>query len=335
MLCLCLWAGNWLGYWLVGPIHVEVPELKDLPIKLPPPDQSRLRTDPMAFGPALVAVAALIFAVSGLTMWLSARGRFRWRVLGVAVFFFLVQFLLNLIGQMWPEAFGWARPLTVFYYYQPQQIILGQGWTVDLGVWNGGQPLVAVPGAAVLFGVGIVGYALALRTFIAARRCRRRCRLQAHPLQLVGFRLHSSATTGRLKPSRPATKSGGAGPGEIVQGVFVEVGHHAPLPFGEDALEPATLLDHAHVFRLEAVEQGDRLEVAQDVAQAHLLRRPGEDGAAVAAAAAADVALPGQVLHHLGDVVGRDAEIASKSPPLCRVGRRARTGRAGCARHNR
>jgi ABC-2 type transport system permease protein len=165
-LCLCLWAGNWLGYWLVGPIHVEVPELKDLPIKLPPPDQSRLHTDPMAFAPALVAVAALIFAVSGLTMWLSSRGRFRWRVLGVAVFFFLLQFLLNLIGQMWPEAFGWARPLTVFYFYQPQQIILGQGWTVDLGVWNGGQPLVAVPGAAVLFGIGIVGYALALRTFI-------------------------------------------------------------------------------------------------------------------------------------------------------------------------
>ncbi len=164
-LCLCLWAGNWLGYWLVGPIHVEVPEFKDLPIKLPPPNESRLHTDPMAFGPALVAVAALIFAVSGLTMWLSARGRFRWRVLGVAVFLFLVQFLVNLIGQMWPEAFGWARPLTVFYYYQPQQIVLGQGWTIDLRVWNGGQPLVAVPGAAVLFGVGIVGYALALRTF--------------------------------------------------------------------------------------------------------------------------------------------------------------------------
>jgi ABC-2 type transport system permease protein len=159
-LCLCLWAGNWLGHWLVGPIHVEVPELEGLPIKLAPPDESRLRTDPMAFAPALVAVAALIFAVSGVTMWLSARGRFRWRVLGVAVFLFLVQFLINLIGQMWPEAFGWARPLTVFYYYQPQQIILGQTWAVDLGAGT------TVPGPAVLFGVGIVGYALALWTFL-------------------------------------------------------------------------------------------------------------------------------------------------------------------------
>ncbi len=163
-LCLCLWAGNWLGYWLVGPMRAKVPEL-DLPIQLPPPDPERLRTDPMAFGPALVAVAALMFAVSGLTMWMSSRGRFRWRVLGAAVFFFLVQFLVNLLGQMWEEAFGWARPLTVFYYYQPQQIILGQGWAVDLRVWNGGQPLAQVPAAAVLFGVGLVGYALALRAF--------------------------------------------------------------------------------------------------------------------------------------------------------------------------
>jgi len=165
ILCLCLWAGNWLGYWLVGPIQVTVPALKDLPVQLPPPDPERLRTDPMAFGPALAAVAALMFAVSGCTMWLSAGGRFRWRVLGVAVFVFLVQFLVNLIGQMWEEAFGWARPLTVFYYYQPQQIILGQGWSVDWRVWNGGQPLMHVPAAAVLFAVGVVGYGLALRTF--------------------------------------------------------------------------------------------------------------------------------------------------------------------------
>jgi len=37
------------------------------------------------FGPALPVVGGLIFAVSGYTMWLSAAGRFRWRVLGIAV----------------------------------------------------------------------------------------------------------------------------------------------------------------------------------------------------------------------------------------------------------
>jgi ABC-2 type transport system permease protein len=173
VLCLSLWAGNWIGYWAVGPIEVHPPDpevMKMLPpgITLPPADPERLRTDPAAFGPALVPVAALIFAVGGFTMWLSARGRFRWRVLGLAVFITLVQFLVNLIGQMWGEAFGWMQPLTFFYYYQPQQIILGKGWCVNLSVWNAGQPLLHVPGALVLFLVGAVGYAGAFWTF-----CRR------------------------------------------------------------------------------------------------------------------------------------------------------------------
>jgi ABC-2 type transport system permease protein len=174
VICLSLWGGNWLGYWLVGPITPKPLDLAvpaaELPIPRAPlrpvePDPEKLRTDPKAFGPALVSVGALMFAVSGSTMWLSARGRFRWRVLGAAVFLFLVQFLVNLIGQMWEEGFGWARPLTVFYYYQPQQIILGQGWAVDLSAWNGGRPLVHLPAVAVLFAVGLAGYALALWTF--------------------------------------------------------------------------------------------------------------------------------------------------------------------------
>jgi ABC-2 type transport system permease protein len=175
VICLSLWAGNWLGYWALGPIEVKEPppEVRQLaafsplggPKEPPRPDPAKLRTDPVEFGPALVSVAALIFAVAGVTMALSARGRFRWRVLGTAVFLFLVMFLLNLLGQMWEEVFGWVRPLTVFYYYQPQQIILARDWTVDLEVWNGGRPLVHLPAAAVLFAVGLAGYALALHTF--------------------------------------------------------------------------------------------------------------------------------------------------------------------------
>ena len=175
VICLSLWAGNWLGYWALGPIEVREPppEVRQLaafsplggPKEPPRPDPAKLQTDPLEFGPALVSVAALIFAVAGVTIALSARGRFRWRVLGTAVFLFLVMFLVNLLGQMWEEAFGWARPLTVFYYYQPQQIILSRNWTVDLEAWNGGRPLVHLPAAAVLFAVGLAGYALALRTF--------------------------------------------------------------------------------------------------------------------------------------------------------------------------
>lgn len=185
ILCLSLWAGNWLGVWLMGPITLQ--PLPELPIKpayllelgpfkirlenprFSPPSPTPETTDrlairPSAFGPALFVVGGLLFAVSGSTMWLSAAGRFRWRVLGLAVLIALVHFLVNLIGQIWDDI-ELLRPLTIFYYYQPQQVILGHHWTVSLSEWNAGEPLLPVPMPVVLFGVGLLGYVMALWTF--------------------------------------------------------------------------------------------------------------------------------------------------------------------------
>ena len=47
------------------------------------------------------------------------------------------------------------RPFSFFFYYQPQKVMLDGNWFTDLGNgWNGGRPLLAVPAAGVLFGVG-------------------------------------------------------------------------------------------------------------------------------------------------------------------------------------
>ena len=143
VICLSIWAGTWLGTALVGFIGNANPSLA---------------LDPWNFGPGLVSVALLLFALSGLTMWLSAAGRFRWRVLGLAVMVALVQFLVNLIGQLWDPAAP-LRPLTVFYYYQPQPMILRADWYADHATWLH---------LAVLAAVGIIGYAGALAVF-----CRR------------------------------------------------------------------------------------------------------------------------------------------------------------------
>jgi ABC-2 type transport system permease protein len=156
LLCLGLWSGNWIGVALFGKIELGKP-----------PGGHLLRIDPWAFTPALWNVAALLFAISGYTMWLSARGRFRNRVLGVAILVTLLQFLVNVIGQMW-DAVGELRPLTVFYYYQPQQIILNGVWTVPVHLPWQTASTVAVNGVAVLVVVGAVGYAAAFWTF-----CRR------------------------------------------------------------------------------------------------------------------------------------------------------------------
>jgi ABC-2 type transport system permease protein len=170
VLCLSLWGGTWLGTWLVGPIEINQESVSKLPplvrLEMLKVDPANLEVHPVAFGPGLLYVGSLMFAVSGYTLLLSAAGRFRGRVLGAAVLITLVQFLVNVVGQLW-DAVEPLRPLTVFYYYQPQQVILGQGWTVKVNSWNGSQP-VAVPGLAVLLAVGLIGYGLALATF-----CRR------------------------------------------------------------------------------------------------------------------------------------------------------------------
>jgi ABC-2 type transport system permease protein len=156
ILCLGLWAGNWLGLWMVGMLQVGAP-----------PESSKY-VDPVVLGPALTNAGALLFAVSGYTMALSAAGRFRGRVMALAVMVTLVQFLVNVVGQLW-NAIAPLRQFTVFYYYQPQQIILSDRWTVEVGrFWNGAGFTGEVPMVGVLLAVGAVGYALALWTF-----CRR------------------------------------------------------------------------------------------------------------------------------------------------------------------
>jgi ABC-2 type transport system permease protein len=166
LLCLSLWAGQAIGYRLVGPFEVRAEHLeplKRLPFEIKV-DPALLKVDVSAFGPGLWNVGALLFAISGVTMAFSAAGRFRGRVIGAAVLFMLVMFLINVIGQMW-DAAAWLRPFTIFYYFQPQQVILSGKWWVDPGpVWTG-RPLVHLNVLAVLFGVGAVGYAVALWTF--------------------------------------------------------------------------------------------------------------------------------------------------------------------------
>jgi beta-exotoxin I transport system permease protein len=143
VLCLSMWGGTFVGTWLVGLRgHAE----------------PALQTDAWRFGPALLNVAVLLLALGGLTMALSAAGRFRSRVLGLAVLLALVQFLVNVIGQLW-SVMEPLRPFTIYYYYQPQPMILDVLWYEKGEVWTR---------LGVLFGIGAAGYGLGWWTF-----CRR------------------------------------------------------------------------------------------------------------------------------------------------------------------
>lgn len=117
-----------------------------------------LNIDAARFLRAVLPVMALVFSVSGLTMAVSAFGRNRGKTLGVAVLIVLVMFLVNVIGQLWPP-FESLRPATVFYYYQPQPLILKDDALQAGATWMR---------LGVLVGVGLAGYALAAWHF-----CRR------------------------------------------------------------------------------------------------------------------------------------------------------------------
>lgn len=169
VICLAFLAGTQFGLWLVGEFVPDYSTLRKLTVparglRLPiPEDPEPLPVDGWSEIWGLLYTAALMFAMSGLTMALSAAGRSRWKVVGIAVLTVVVMFVANTIGQLWEPAAA-VRPLTLFFYYQPQKAMLDGHWFVDLGsVWPGAP---AVPGVAVLAVVGLVGYAVALRTFV-------------------------------------------------------------------------------------------------------------------------------------------------------------------------
>ena len=53
-----------------------------------------------------------------------------------------------MIGQLWEP----LRPFTIFYYYQPQPMILNAAWAQDMNLWRN---------LGVLPGISAAGYAAA------------------------------------------------------------------------------------------------------------------------------------------------------------------------------
>ena len=101
LLCLSLWGGTILGVRLVGPFTANTDGAEGVPV---PGAGGRVAAAAWTRGRSARRCgtsAALLFAVSGVTMALSAAGRFRNRVIGIAVLVFLLQFLVNVVGQLW------------------------------------------------------------------------------------------------------------------------------------------------------------------------------------------------------------------------------------------
>jgi ABC-2 type transport system permease protein len=164
ILCVAFLIGLHIGTAIVGEFTVDPGVYEAVNMKPPNPLPS-YTVDPWKVSPGMLNAIALAFAISGYTMWISSAGRSRNRALGIAILLTLLQFLVNVIGQLW-DGMAFLRPFSVFYYYQPQAINLRDVWTVDPGLAWTGKRLIKVNVLVVLGMVGAVGYLLALRTFI-------------------------------------------------------------------------------------------------------------------------------------------------------------------------
>jgi ABC-2 type transport system permease protein len=162
LLAIALWFGTMLGSAAAGPFEINASKFEMFSIALEI-QATTLEVHPERFLPSVLNVAGLLFAVSGLTMWLSAGSRSRNRVIGIAVLFLVVQILINIIGQIYTP-FEPLRPFTLFYYYQPQLISLQGEWLVTPG-WLLFGWKVQLPFVLVLIVIGSVGYWRAWRRF--------------------------------------------------------------------------------------------------------------------------------------------------------------------------
>ncbi len=143
-MCAAIWIGTYCGTWWMG---------------LQTATNPMQHVDPFRFLPALLCVSLLLFAVSGVTIAISSMGRSRARVWGWAITLLLAMFLINVFGQIWPEALDWLRPFTIHYHYQPQKLIQQENWYTLGDVWRH---------LATLAGIGLGGYGFAWFVF-----CRR------------------------------------------------------------------------------------------------------------------------------------------------------------------
>jgi ABC-2 type transport system permease protein len=117
---------------------------------------------------AALNAAGLVLCLIAATMALAVRSRSRWRAMSWIIALVLVMFLLSFLGQL----LDWLRPwrvLSVFYYYQPQGIVIHGRVAAPIQLGYGPEaPTLHVHFVPFLYLLAALGYTSALVGF-----CRR------------------------------------------------------------------------------------------------------------------------------------------------------------------
>lgn len=135
----------------------------------------RKRVDPKVFAIATFNLFCFGVCFSGLATLLSAVDRYRWRAIGIAIAFFVVQSILKVVG-MSVEGMTTLQYGTLLTCYDPERFVAiamnqpQNTWALFAARISEKSPLFESLGplghCAILLTVGMVSYLIALRYFI-------------------------------------------------------------------------------------------------------------------------------------------------------------------------
>jgi len=179
-----VWGGQAIGVQVISAKQTEMPSLRlpgsiGIPIPFLTPVEKfvpmRELVDPLKLVPATLVFASLGVMLAGVTTFVSSWDRYRWRTIGIATGFYVIQALIKLLATVVPSLkfLSW---LTIFSAFEPEKIVAVADlapeatWHFLLG------PEAAAAGAAasglgtsgaiaVLIGIGALGYFAAFAIF--------------------------------------------------------------------------------------------------------------------------------------------------------------------------
>ena len=162
LLALLSWCGVWCGIHTISVKEdapsrsFQIPGLPELPstpptkfAKLPffplpiptefkerekirVPMSQRVNTDNIL--PGAFNLGCLGFCLAGISTFVSAFDRYRWRTIGLVTGFYVLQMVCKILGMAIKEV-GWLRQLTIFTPYEPQKFIAAAVHTPQ-DVWS-------------------------------------------------------------------------------------------------------------------------------------------------------------------------------------------------------
>jgi ABC-2 type transport system permease protein len=106
------------------------------------------------FLPAVTNLFSMVFCLTGVTTFISSWSSDRWRTVFMAVGFFLVSFIMELVVRVWEDG-RWLGYFTFLSQFHPQEFTLMPE--------KAGWPLIRAN--AILIGLGLTGYLAAAIVF--------------------------------------------------------------------------------------------------------------------------------------------------------------------------